>query len=225
MTHRIIVAAAALTFAATVANAVGIDAQASGSRRPPLPAEPSLLLAQAASSAKAANSAPPAKQQPPSKSAEGSGPVAQGKRLVDSHDCHACHTPMKMGPNGPEPDMSLALAGHPQTLVMPPPPKLEGPWGWVAASTNTAFAGPWGISYAVNLTPDPETGLGKWQESEFVQAIKTGKHLGVGRPIMPPMPWPAYKNLTDPQLRAIYAYLRSIPPIRNKVPDYVPPSK
>jgi mono/diheme cytochrome c family protein len=225
MSHRIAVSAAALTFAASVANAGGTDVQAAASGRPPLPVEPSFLLAQAASGGKTASPAAPANQQRSSKSAEASGPVAQGKRLVDTHDCHACHTPMKMGPNGPEPDMSLALSGHPQTLVMPPPPKLEGPWGWVAASTNTAFAGPWGTSYAINLTPDPETGLGKWQESEFVQAIKTGKHLGVGRPIMPPMPWPAYRNLTDSQLRAIYAYLRSIPPIKNKAPDYVAQSK
>jgi len=84
---------------------------------------------------------------------------------------------------------------------------------------------PPGKFYTRNLTPDAETGLGKWQENEFVQAIKTGKHLGVGRPIMPPMPWPAYRNLTDTQLRAIYAYLRSIPPVKNKVPDYVPASR
>ena len=70
-----------------------------------------------------------------------------------------------------------------------------------------------------------DTGIGKWQEGEFVQAIKTGKHLGVGRPIMPPMPWPAYRNLSDQQLRAIYRYLQSLPPIKNKAPDYVPPSK
>jgi len=223
MIHRTTVAAA-LTFAATLANANGIDAQALRSAPPPRSAAEPLLLAQSPPPPKAANPAAP--QMPQSRSkAEGSGPVAQGKRLVDTHDCHACHTPMKMGANGPEPDMSLALAGHPQNLVMPPPPKLEGPWGWVAASTNTAFAGPWGISYSINLTPDAETGLGKWQENEFVQAIKTGKHLGVGRPIMPPMPWPAYRNLTDTQLRAIYAYLRSIPPVKNKVPDYVPASR
>ena len=155
----------------------------------------------------------------------GDAAIARGKKLVDSHDCHACHTPMKIGPNGPEPDMSLALSGHPEKLVMPPPPKLDGPWGWVGASTNTAFAGPWGISYAINLTPDPDTGIGKLKDTEFVQAIKTGKHLGVGRPIMPPMPWPAYKNLSDQELRAIYAYLRSVPPIKNKVPDYAPPKK
>jgi len=224
MTHRTTVAAA-LTFAATLVNADGIDAQALKSGPAPLSVDGPLVLAQAAPPPKAASPAAAPMQQSRSKSAEGSGPVAEGKRLVDTHDCHACHTPMNLGANGPEPDMSLALAGHPQNLVMPPPPKLEGPWGWVAASTNTAFAGPWGISYAINLTPDVETGLGKWQENEFVQAIKTGKHLGVGRPIMPPMPWPAYRNLTDTQLRAIYAYLRSIPPVKNKVPDYVPPSK
>jgi len=221
MIHRTTVAAA-LTFAATLANANGIDAQALRSAPPPRSAAEPLLLAQSPPPPKAANPAAP--QMPQSRSkAEGSGPVAEGKRLVDTHDCHACHTPMKMGANGPEPDMSLALAGHPQNLVMPPPPKLEGPWGWVAASTNTAFAGPWGISYAINLTPDVETGLGKWQENEFVQAIKTGKHLGVGRPIMPPMPWPAYRNLNDQQLRAIFAYLKSVTPIKNKVPDYAPP--
>ena len=221
MTHRITVAAA-FTLAATLVNANGIEGQTDASTPPPLSAYRPLVLAQAGAGKPGNPAAPP--MQPPS-SKEGSDWVALGKRLVDSHDCHACHTPMKMGSNGPEPDKSLALSGHPQNLVMPPPPKLDGPWGWVAASTNTAFAGPWGISYAINLTPDAETGLGKWQESEFVQAIKTGKHLGVGRPIMPPMPWPAYKNLSDAQLRAIYAYLRSIPPIKNKAPDYVPPIK
>jgi hypothetical protein len=121
--------------------------------------------------------------------------------------------------------MTRLLSGHPENTKLPAPPSLP-PGPWVAVTTgDTAWSGPWGISYAINLTPDAETGLGKWQENEFVQAIKTGKHLGVGRPIMPPMPWPAYRNLTDAELRAIYAYLRSIPPIKNKAPDYVPPTK
>jgi mono/diheme cytochrome c family protein len=212
--------AAVLTFAATLATAAAAQAPKSGP--PPIPPEVSPFPQRASPSVRPA--APAAKQQPAAKFGEGGeNQLARGKRLVDSHDCHACHTPMKMGPNGPESDMTLALSGHPQKLVMPPPPKLDGPWGWVGSSSNTAFAGPWGISYAINLTPDPDTGIGKWQETEFVQAIKTGKHLGVGRPIMPPMPWPAYKNLSDQQLRAIYAYLRSVPPIKNKVPDYAPP--
>ena len=222
MIHTTIVAAA-LTFAATLAPAA--NAQVPGMTPRPAPSAESPMIPKAAQGARAANPAGAAKASAARQAEAAENRLARGKRLVDSHDCHACHTPMKMGPNGPEPDLSLALSGHPQKLVMPPPPKLEGPWGWVASSTNTAFAGPWGISYAINLTPDPETGIGKWQETEFVQAIKTGKHLGVGRPIMPPMPWPAYKNLSDVQLRMIFAYLQTLPPINNKVPDYVPPKK
>ena len=79
------------------------------------------------------------------------------------------------------------------------------------------------MSYAINLTSDPETGIGKWRESEFVQAIKTGKHLGVGRPILPPMPWPAYRNLSDADLKAMFAFLKTVPPIKNRAPDAAPP--
>ena len=107
---------------------------------------------------------------------------------------------------------------------MPPAPKLpEGPWVWIGAGTTTAFAGPWGVSYAANLTPDPETGIGKWREQDFVAAIRNGKHLGVGRPIMPPMPWPAYKRMSDAELKAIFAYLKSQAPVVNRVPEYQPP--
>ena len=217
--------AAALTLAATLVTAAGAQAPRTGP--PPIPPELSPFPPPKAPPSKAAKPAAPMEKGAVAISGEtadkANNQAARGKRLVDSHDCHACHTPMKMGANGPEPDMSLALSGHPQNLVMPPPPKLEGPWAWVGSASNTAFAGPWGITYAINLTPDPDTGLGKLQEGEFVQAIKTGKHLGVGRPIMPPMPWPAYRNLSDQHLRAIYAYLRTVPPIKNKVPDYVPP--
>jgi hypothetical protein len=74
------------------------------------------------------------------------------------------------------------------------------------------------VSFTANLTPDPETGLGKWTVETFIAAIRTGKHEGQGRPILPPMPWPMYKNATDDDLRAIFAFLRSIPPIKNRVP-------
>jgi mono/diheme cytochrome c family protein len=148
-----------------------------------------------------------------------SAQVQRGKHLVETLDCNGCHTPFKLGPHGPEPDMTRMLSGHPEKMVMPPPPKLDGPWNWAGAATITAFAGPWGVSYAFNLTPDNETGIGKWKESDFAQALKTGKHLGVGRPILPPMPWPAYRNLSDADLKAVFAYLKSIPAIRNKVPE------
>ena len=81
--------------------------------------------------------------------------VARGKYLVHTSGCHDCHTPFKLGPNGAEPDMTRALSGHPESLVMPAPPQLPpGPWLVTMAATNTAFAGPWGVSFTANLTPD-----------------------------------------------------------------------
>lgn len=150
--------------------------------------------------------------------------VERGKYLVNSMGCHDCHTPWKLGPQGPEPDMSRALTGHPADMVMPPPPKLpQGPWIGVMSATNTAWAGPWGVSFTANLTPDPETGLGKWTEEIFIAALRTGRHEGKGRPILPPMPWPMIRNLTDQDLRALFAYLQSLPPVLNRVPAPVDP--
>jgi len=152
-------------------------------------------------------------------------PVSRGKYLVTTSGCHDCHTPLKLGPQGPEPDFARMLSGHPQELVMPPAPALpEGPWLNSFAATNTAWAGPWGVSFTANLTPDPETGLGKWSLQNFKDTIRTGRHLGRGRPVLPPMPIPMYKNFRDEDLEAIYAYLRTIPPVRNKVPAPRPPA-
>ena len=118
--------------------------------------------------------------------------------------------------------MTRRLSGHPQEVKLPPPPKLPGgPWVWVGSGTNTACAGPWGITFALNLTPDEETGL--YSEEMFIQAIRNGKSMGVSRPIMPPMPWHAYSRMTDEDLKAVYAYLKSLPPISNLVPGYLPP--
>ena len=151
--------------------------------------------------------------------------VERGKYLVTILDCHGCHTPWKMTDKGPAPDMSRMLSGHPSDLKMPPPPAAQGPWLWQGAATNTAFAGPWGVTYTVNLTPDVNTGLGIWTEEMFIKALRTGKHFGQSRPIQPPMPWPAYGQMTDADLKAVYAYLRTIPPVKNLVPDYEPPVK
>lgn len=155
------------------------------------------------------------------------GPSAQVKRgayLTTIMGCADCHTPMKLGPHGPEPDMSLAFSGHPAAMKLPPAPAGlgHGPWMWAGAATNTAFAGPWGVSFAANLTPD-KSGLGEWTPEMFVKAIKSGKHLGKGRPILPPMPQPAFSHATDEDLLAIFAYLRTITPIENKVPDPIDP--
>ena len=150
--------------------------------------------------------------------------VERGAYLVSAMGCNDCHTPWKPGPRGPEPDMSRALTGHPQDLVMPPPPKLpEGPWAWMAAATNTAFAGPWGVSFTANLTPDPETGLGTWTPEMFIATMRTGRRQGKGRPVLPPMPAPMIANLTDEDLRSIFAYLQSLPPVKNRVPAPIDP--
>ena len=152
-----------------------------------------------------------------------SAQLARGKYLVAIGGCNDCHTPLKMGPRGPEPDMTRYLSGHPESMVMPPAPKLEMPWMYAGNATNTAYAGPWGISYAINLTSDEATGLGQWTEHGFVQALTTGRHLGIatGRMIMPPMPWPAYAQMSDEDVKAMFAFLRTVPAIRNRVPDAI----
>jgi hypothetical protein len=91
----------------------------------------------------------------------------------------------------------------------------------------TSFVGPWGISYAANLTPDSATGIGAWTEDVFMKTLRTGKHLGMenGRPILPPMPWEFIGKMTDEDLSAVFAYLRNLPAISNRVPAPVPPNE
>jgi cytochrome c553 len=150
----------------------------------------------------------------------------RGQYLVNVGGCHDCHTPLAMGPNGPAPDMSRALTGHPESMQLPPPPSSAnaGPWIVTISASNTAWSGPWGISYPANLTPDKETGLGNWTEQQFIQALRTGKHMGQGRPILPPMPWQSYGQMTDEDLKSLFAYLKSLPPVKNRVPEPVPPA-
>lgn len=150
-------------------------------------------------------------------------PIERGKYLVTIASCNDCHTPWKMGPKGPEQDMSRMLSGHPESMPMPPAPPPPPPWGISGAMTLTAWSGPFGTSFTANLTPDMETGLGKYSEADFIKAIRTGIMLGSNRPIMPPMPVEYIKQMTDDDLKAVYAYLRSIPAVKNKVPDYQPP--
>jgi hypothetical protein len=158
--------------------------------------------------------------------ADAAARVERGKYLVNGIGCNDCHTPLKMGANGPEPDMSRMLSGHPeQYRITNPAAAPAGEWqsGFVGAPTSTAFSGPWGVSFAANLTPDQNTGLGIWTEGMFIKALRTGKHFGVSRPILPPMPWQNFSKLTDDDLEAIWAYLRTVPAITNHVPDPLPP--
>jgi mono/diheme cytochrome c family protein len=99
----------------------------------------------------------------PSATASSSDLVKRGEYLTIIGGCHDCHTPKKMGAKGPEPDFSKALSGHPATEKIPEIPKAAlAPGQWLAVTNNhlTAWAGPWGVSFAFNLTPDEETGMG-----------------------------------------------------------------
>jgi mono/diheme cytochrome c family protein len=153
-------------------------------------------------------------------------PVAaaeRGKYLVMGMGCHDCHTPHKMGPNGPEPDMTRQLSGH-HDGPLKPPAAPTAPWMFTGTGTFTAWAGPWGISYTANLTPDRDTGLGTWTEQQFVDTIRNGRRQGRGRELLPPMPWQMIRNMNDADLKAIFAYLRTLPAISNKVPEPTMPA-
>lgn len=155
-------------------------------------------------------------------------PVERGEYLVTLLDCDTCHSPKVQGSRGmPLPDSTRRLAGHPEGAPYPTwtPADMQRNAIALTDPNLTAWAGPWGVSFGINLTPDKETGLGEWTEEAFIQAIRTGKHQGQpnGRDILPPMPWFAYKHLPDQDLKAVWAYLHSLPPIRNQVPLPVPP--
>jgi mono/diheme cytochrome c family protein len=143
----------------------------------------------------------------------------RGKYLVDIMGCHDCHTPMKIGPKGPEPDTARALSGHPADAPMPP--NADVPPGYLAmiGMSFTSFKGPWGTSFTRNLTPDKETGLGDWTVDEFIATMKTGRERGKGRPVLPPMPVQNLRHLSDADIRAVFTYLQSLPPVKNQVPQ------
>ena len=147
----------------------------------------------------------------------------RGEHLVAIGGCHDCHTPKTFGPQGPVPDMTRMLSGHPEGIQVSGAPTVPG-WIVFVNDSLTAHAGPWGTSFSANLTPDTETGLGGWTEQNFIEAMRTGRHMGRGRPILPPMPWIVVAQHSDAELKAIWAYLRRVPPIRNEVPAPRPPS-
>jgi hypothetical protein len=155
--------------------------------------------------------------------------LVRGKHLVTTIGCNHCHTPKKMGPQGPVLDSARLLSGHQAGSPLPLiDKKALTPGYWVLfAGDLTVTVGPWGISYSANLTPDSITGIGAWTEEVFVKTIRTGKHLGLegGRPIMPPMPWESIGELSDVDLKALYTFLRAIPAVSNQVPAYQPPNE
>lgn len=151
--------------------------------------------------------------------------VKRGRLLVTAGSCNDCHTPWNMTETGPVPDMSRMLSGHPENG-----PDPEGTFAGkdmaIIGPDFTSFRLPFGVTYSFNLTPDKETGLGNWTEDMFVRALQTGKHLGgEGRVIMPPMPWPFIGALDVNDLKSIFAYLQTIPAVKNKVPTHKVPEE
>lgn len=154
--------------------------------------------------------------------------VEWGQHLVLMGGCNDCHTPKKMTAAGPVPDMTLMMSGHPSDApdIQVDRKDIEGK-GLMVTSDLTAWVGPWGVSYAANLTPD-ETGIGNWTEAQFFKAIREQKFMGLDgtRPLMPPMNFVAEglsAAASDSELSAIFAYLKTIKPVHNVVQQPKPP--
>lgn len=152
--------------------------------------------------------------------------IQRGQYLVTVMGCGDCHAPKKLTPQGPAPDMARYLSGYDSSEPLGEYDKnivRTGQWA-LFNGQNTAFIGPWGVSFAANLTPDA-SGIGTWSFAQFDKAMRQGKNKGLdnGRPLLPPMPWPNYTKMTDSDMKAIFAYLKSIKPVANVVPAPRPP--
>lgn len=153
-------------------------------------------------------------------------PVKRGEYLVGICGCNDCHSPKKMGPQGPEIVSERLLSGYPADLPVPTFDTKMTSMGFAMFTPDlTAAYGPWGTSFAANLTPD-ETGLGNWTFDHFKKALTEGKSKGLdgGRMLLPPMPWMNYAHMNEDDMKAIFAYLKSIPPVKNLVPAPIPPA-
>jgi mono/diheme cytochrome c family protein len=152
--------------------------------------------------------------------------VEWGDHLVAIGGCNDCHTPKVMTPQGPVDDTTRMLSGHPASMPAPDIDRKQmESKGLIVTQTFTAWIGPWGISYSANLTPDP-TGLGAWTEDQFVYAIKNSisKGLPGSRPLMPPMSLMPVKLMSTEELKAVFAYLKTIKPINNPSVQPTPPA-
>ena len=152
--------------------------------------------------------------------------VARGKELVTQGNCDYCHTPLVETNEGPVPDMKRRLSGRPQDAEIPGLPAADiGSPEWIeflGTLDTTEWAGPWGLTFSKNITPDPGTGIGKWTVEIFIETMRSGRHVDLKRNILPPMPWQDYGKLGDDDLKSIFAYLMTIPPVVNAVPMPVP---
>lgn len=153
--------------------------------------------------------------------------IKKGEYLVTISGCGDCHNPKVMTARGPAPEPGALLSGYNSSRPFTGFDKAAAFSGKAAMFNmeNTAFAGPWGVSYAANLTPD-ETGIGNWSLEQFRTAMTQGKWKGLPntRPLLPPMPWQNYTNMKAEDISAIFAYLKSLKPVKNLVPSPVSPA-
>ncbi len=139
--------------------------------------------------------------------------LERGNYLVNHlAECVGCHTPLQ--PGSDTADRSLLLSGVPEKFAGKTvgPPQIAGYPG----ANGARF-------YPKNLTPDDDTGLGKWSEADFVRAFKQGVRPDGSRYEPSAMPWELFRNMREEDSRAIYRYLRTLKPIHNKVPANIPP--
>ena len=153
--------------------------------------------------------------------------IQKGEYLVTIMGCNDCHSPKEMGPQGPVIIADMILSGYPATR---PFQKVEPELikkGWILFNGDlTAAAGPWGASFAANLTSD-QTGIGNWTEENFKRALKEGRYKGLEgfRMLLPPMPWSNFIIINDEDIKAIYQYLKSTKPVNNIVPMPISPDQ
>jgi len=154
--------------------------------------------------------------------------VKRGEQLVNEGRCNDCHTPVIQTPEGLQPDSKRKLSGHPSDSEIPEVPNADinsDEWmNFLSSLDSTIWAGEWGMSFSANLTPDPKTGIGKWNEEIFIEIMRTGRHVDLKRDIKPPMPWQDYAKLSNDDLIAIFSYLSTLKPIYNAVPKAISPS-
>jgi cytochrome c553 len=153
--------------------------------------------------------------------------VKRGAYLVTVMGCDDCHSPKRMGTHGPEIIPELRLSGYQQNMPLAPVNTDEIKKGWVLFSPDlTAAAGPWGVSFAANITSDL-SGIGSWTELQFTKALREGKYKGLDntRPLLPPMPWPNFGQLNDTDIKAVFTFLQSTKPVKNIVPAPQQPAR
>ena len=150
----------------------------------------------------------------------------RGEYLVAGIGCDDCHSPKRMGAHGPEVISETRFGGYPAARPVVKPDGADLQKGYVLLGSDlTSAVGPWGISFSANISSD-ETGIGAWTEQAFINAMRHGKVKGLdnGRNMLPPMPWYNFAKLTDDDLKAMFAYLKSTPPVDNSVPAPIPPT-